>query len=272
MLEIAGEEFWTRRLLREQIAALGVAPGDAVMVHAALRAVGPMLNGPDTLIDAVLDAVGPQGTLLCYVNWAEEYEDALDDAGRVPPALKDEIPPFDPARSRASRDHGALAEFLRTVPGAQRSGNPGASVAALGARAGWFCAEHALDYGYGPASPFARLVEAGGKVLMAGAPLDTMSLLHHAEHLARIPGKRVRRMEVPLLAADGRSAWRMIEEFDTVDPVCDGLEEDYFATVVEDFLSTGQGRRGQIGLADGVLVSAPAMLDFAVDWLERRFN
>lgn len=271
MLEIAGNEFWTRRLLRKHIADLGVAPGDAVMVHAALRDVGPMLNGPDTLIDALLDAVGPQGTLLCYVNWAEEYEDALDEEGRVPAALKDEIPPFDPARSRASRDHGAFAEFLRTVPGARRSGNPGASVVALGARADWFTADHALDYGYGPESPFARLVQAGGKVLMVGAPLDTMSLLHHAEHLAPIPGKRVRRMEVPFLV-DGRSQWRMIEEFDTVDPVRDDLDDDYFATVVEDFLSTGQGRCGQIGLADSVLVSAPAMADFAVRWLEQRFG
>ncbi len=110
---------------------------------------------------------------------------------------------FDPAASRAVRDNGILAEFIRTTPGARRSGNPGASVAAIGARADWLTADHPLDYGYGPGSPLAKLMEAGGKVLMAGAPPDTMTLLHHAEHLARIPGKRVRRYEVPLVTADG---------------------------------------------------------------------
>ncbi len=90
------------------------------------------------------------------------------------------------AGRRGSR--GILAEFIRTTPGARRSGNPGASVAAIGAQAEWLTADHPLDYGYGPGSPLAKLVEAGGKVLMAGAPPDTMTLLHHAEHLARIPG------------------------------------------------------------------------------------
>ena len=35
----------------------------------------------------------------------------------------------------------------------------------MGARAQWLCAEHPLHYGYGPGSPFAKLIEAGGKVL-----------------------------------------------------------------------------------------------------------
>jgi aminoglycoside 3-N-acetyltransferase len=46
-------------------------------------------------------------------------------------------------------------------------------------------------------------VAARGKVLMVGAPPDTMTLLHHAEHLARIPGKRIRRYEVPFATTAG---------------------------------------------------------------------
>ena len=41
-----------------------------------------------------------------------------------------------------------------------------------------------------------------------------MTLLHHAEHLADMPGKRVIRYEVPF-AAGGGVEWRMCEEFDT---------------------------------------------------------
>jgi len=270
-LTVGDTDYWTRRHLRDHLTQLGLEPGDAVMVHAGLRAIGPMLNGPDTLIEALQDILGPQGTLLCYVNWDQQYEDALDEDGRVPDALKPDIPPFNPATSRASRDHGAFAEFVRTTPGALRSGNPGASVVALGHNAAWFTADHPQDYGYGPGSPFAKLVEVGGKVLMVGAPLDTMSLLHHAEHLAQIPGKRIRRMEVPLQSGDSVN-WRMIEEFDTCDPVVEGLAADYFGTVVEAFLATGQGRRGLIGKAPSVLVPAPAMVAFAVRWLEERLR
>ncbi len=253
----------TRASLGRDLAALGLVAGDAVLVHAALRAAGPVLGGPDTVIAALLDAVGPAGTVLGYCDWQ------LEDEVRNDPALRAAIPPFDPLRSRSTRDHGAFPEMLRTTPGALRSASPGASMAALGGKAEWFVADHALDYGYGPQSPLGKLVESAGKVLMLGAPLDTMTLLHHAEHLADIPNKRIRRYETPILV-DGRTVWRWFEEFDTSDPP-DGLPDDYFATIVEAFLATGRGRRGTVGRAPSVLVPAGDSVAFAVHWLEQRF-
>ena len=261
----------TRASLREDVERLGIGPNDTVMVHAAMSRFGGLMNGPDAFIAALRDAVGPQGTILAYTDWDGAYDALLDADGRVPPEWRAHIPPFDPAASRAVRDNGILAEFIRTTPGARRSGNTGASVAAIGARADWLTADHPLDYGYGPGSPLAKLIEAGGKVLMAGAPPDTMTLLHHAEHLARIPGKRVRRYEVPLATADGVT-WRMVEEFNTSVAVVPALADDYFKEVVEAFLATGQGSPGVIGEAPSLLVDASAVCSFAVAWLERRFS
>jgi aminoglycoside 3-N-acetyltransferase len=267
-----GEDaFWTADALAADLRALGLATGDAVMVHASLRAVGPVLGGADGVIAALRQVVGPDGCVLAYVSWLEQFEDALDEDGRLDPALKPFIPAFDAAISRANPDHGWFAEALRTTPGTLRSGNPGASVAALGARARDFTTDHPMDYGYGAGSPFARLAAAGGKVLMLGAPLDTMSLLHHAEHVADIADKHVRRIEGPIMTSSG-IVWQMIEEFDTADPVVDGLDEDYFATIVEDVLASGQGARGTVGDAPSVLVRADAMTRFAVNWLEARFR
>lgn len=263
------EHRWTRRTLGAHVAALGLGPGDSVMLHAGLRSVGPMLNGPDALIGAILDVVTATGTLLVYTSWDECYEDYIDAEGRPPESLRADIPPFDPAASRANRDHGAIAELVRTWPGALRSGNPGASVAAVGARAEWFTKNHPLDYGYGAGSPFDKLVQARGKVLMVGAPLDTMTLLHHAEHRAAMPGKRVHRVEVPLLIG-GRVSWRLIEEFDTKDPVVEGLKPDYFGEIVQQFMKeSGVARAGKVGAADAVLVPAAEIVEFAVRWLER---
>ena len=258
----------TRASLRADLQALGLQAADAVMVHAAASRVGRTLGGPDALVGALLDAVGPSGTVLAYTDWDAAYEELLDEHGRVPPEWREHVPPFDPAASRAVRDNGVLPEFVRTTPGARRSGNPGASIAALGARAVWFTAEHPLDYGYGEGSPFAKLVEAGGKVLIAGAPLDTMTLLHHAEHLARIPGKRERRLEVPFAAPEG-VRWRFVEEFDTSEPVVAGLPDDYFAEIVREYLASGRGRQGTIGDAPSVLVEAADVCRFAIEWLER---
>jgi aminoglycoside 3-N-acetyltransferase len=258
----------TRASLRRDLDALGVTPGDALMVHAAMRKAGRLLFGPDALVAALRDAVGPDGTLLAYTDWDADYEDLLGEDGKVHAEWREHVPPYDPSASRASRDNGVLPEFIRTTPGARRSGNPGASVAALGARADWFTADHPLDFGYGEGSPLAKLVAAAGKVLMVGAPLDTMTLLHHAEHLADLGGKRVIRCEAPFATANGVQ-WRTFEEFDTARPVIDGLEEDFFGDIVSQYLASGRGRQGPVGSAASVLVDAADICTFAVAWLER---
>ena len=176
--------FGTRALLRADLQHLGIRAGDVVMVHAAMSKVGRCLNGPDAFIRALLDAVGPTGTILAYTDWHGAYDELLDEQNRVSFEWREHIPPFDPTASRAIRDNGVLAELIRTTPGAMRSGNPGASIAALGAAAEWLAADHPLDYGCGAGSQLAKLVAAGGKVMILGAPLDTMTLLHHAEHLS----------------------------------------------------------------------------------------
>ena len=261
----------TRSSLRADLEALGLRPGDAVMVHAALRKVGPVAGGADMIIAALRDAVGPRGTVLAYSDWQGMDDVLADEAVFNDPAIRPDIPPFDRKTSRATRSNGAFPELLRTTPGALRSGSPGASCVAIGGRAEWFVADHALDYGYGPDSPFGELVAAEGKVLMLGAPLDTMTLLHHAEHLADIPGKRIIRYEAPILV-DGETVWRQFEEFDTSNPIVPTLPDDYFALVVEDFLATGQGVRGKVGRANCVLVPAAEMVAYGVQWLESRFG
>lgn len=111
------------------------------------------------------------------------------------------------------------------------------------------------------------MVEAGGKVLMLGAPLDTMTVLHHAEHLADLPGKRIHRRAVPFAAPEG-TTWRMIEEYDTGDPVVDWLPENIFEQIVKAFLGERRGQQGQIGDAPSVLVAASDILPFGIAWLE----
>jgi aminoglycoside 3-N-acetyltransferase len=261
-------EFLTRASLAVDFEQLGVMPGDIVMAHAAVSKVGSLLNGPDALIGALCDAVGDSGTVMAYTDWDARYDGLLDESGRVPDKWRPHVPPFDPEASRALRDNGVFPEFLRTTPGALRSASPGPSVTAIGNRAEWLIADHPLDYGYGEGSPFAKLMEARGKVIMIGAPLDTMTLLHHAEHLADIQDKRIRRYEVPFAGSEG-VVWRMTEEFDTGLPVVEGLAEDYFAEIMGEFLASGCGRTGTIGRADAVLVEAAEIVPFAVQWLEK---
>ena len=260
-------DFRTRASLRDDLTRIGLRAGDTVMVHAAMSKVGPLLNGPDALSNAILDVVGPEGTMLVYTSWDSVHDDLLDDDGRVLAEWRDHVPGFDQQASRAVRMNGILAEFVRTMPGAQRSANPGASVAAVGKLADWITADHRLDYGFGEDTPLSRLVEVGRRVLMVGAPWDTMTLVRHADHLADIPGKQTIRIEVPFAGAHG-TEWRFMEEFETGDPVHEALPENYIEQIVTAYVESGGGHQGLIGTAPSLLVDARPTLAFAIQWLE----
>lgn len=243
------------------------------MVHSSMRSVGPVLGGPNEVIEALLESVGPGGTVMMYVDWA----DGAQRRTRVDvntPLTPDEMagwPAFDTRKARADRSYGILPEFLRTWPGALRSGNPGASVAAVGARADWICADHPLDYGYGPGSPLAKLVEARGRVLLLGSPLENVTLLHFAEHVARLPDKRVIRYQEKLLRG-GSAEWVEIEEFDTSAPVVDAAPDDHFDRLMHAYLEQGELSTGQVGGARTYLFEADPLHRFAVGWLERQYG
>ena len=262
MIDSTRAQPFTRASLAADFGALGVMPGDVVMVHAGLRSLGPIAGGVNSVVLALLDAVTPSGTVVASADWESGVDD-WDD-----PRVADAIPVFDKRIARAARDHGILAETLRTWPGAARSDHPDASVVAIGPRAEWLCADHPLQFGYGEGSPFAKLLELGATILMLGAPLDTITLLHHAEDAAHIPGKRTIRYRRKLLR-DGISTWVEIAEFDTSRPIVDGLPDDVFACIAADYLASGRGSRGYVGAAKSVLVDARGLHGFTVQWLEK---
>lgn len=231
--------------LVDDLRRLGVAPGGTVMVHASMRAVG---GRAEDVVTALLEALGAEGTLMAYVDFEPT----------------EEVPGFDVASSPASIGHGVLAEVIRTWPGAVRSANPGASMVALGARARWLCADHPLDYGYGPGTPLARLVEVRGHVLLLGSHLDHVTLLHHAEHLARLPNKRIVRHTI---TAGGEEL--TFEEFETSEPVVASMPHAYFEHVVRAYVTARGARTGPVGGATSHLLPAADLVDFAVARMER---
>jgi aminoglycoside 3-N-acetyltransferase len=262
----------TRSHLTQELRALGARPGSVLVLHASLRALGWVVGGPDIVLQAIRDVLGEAGTLCMYVGWEDSTYELASWPRERQRAYLEERPAFDPATSRASRDWGLLPERLRTTSGAYRSGHPEASVAAIGARAEWLTRDHPLQYGFGPGSPLERIVEARGDVLLLGSPRGAVTLLHYAEHLARVPNKRIARYRVPMVAADGQRCWREIEELDSVGGIApwrsEGYGNDYFAALVDAYLARGSGRSGSVGAARCYLFDAADLTEFAARWME----
>jgi len=274
-----------RTRLVNDLHALGVRPGAVLMVHARISALGWVVGGTGTVVLALLDALGPDGTLMAYAGWEDDPYDMARWPAAWRAAYEADLPPFYSRTAEAVHAHGRLPERIRTWPGAFRSRHPEAGVAAVGARAAWITVDHPWDDAYGAGSPLAKLVEAEGQVLLLGAPLATLTLLHHAEATARVAEKRRVTYRMPLLE-DDRAVWREFHDIDTAEGAFPyeevageiaatpgiGSEPDPFAAIALQALAAGIGHQDRIGAAESTLFPAAELHRFAHTWLEDRFG
>ncbi len=65
----------SREQLVNHFRMLGVEPGDTVMLHASVRAVGEIAGGPDQIHLALKDALTAQGTLIMYPSCPQYYDE-----------------------------------------------------------------------------------------------------------------------------------------------------------------------------------------------------
>ena len=257
---------FSRSELAADFRALGVASGDTVMVHASVRAVGPIAGGPDQIHLAIKDAIGDAGTMMMYASCPDGY----DDVGRgVHPGsterlLLDKMPPFDPQTARAARDNGTLVEFFRSYPGTLVNHHV-ARFAVWGAQAEYLISEQPWDFPFGRGSALDRFVELNGKILLIGCDHDNVTFLHHAEHILDVPDLRIVTMEVPWLE-NGQRVWKEVKEIDTSGAGAHPNWPDrFFATIVNKYLSSTYNRGGRVGHAHCFLLDARGLLALALE-------
>ena len=255
----------SRAELADGFTRLGVAPGDVVMLHASIRAVGPIAGTPDEIHLALKDALTPRGTLLMYASCPQHYDEV--GRGNLTPdqerELLEKLPPFDARTARSQRDNGALVELFRTYPGSIVNAHV-ARFVAWGRHAEHLFAEQPWDYAFGRGSALERFLELGGRILMLGSDHDTVTFLHYAEHIVDIPDKRIARFKVPI-EEDGRRIWRDMAEVDTSgDGAHPSWPERFFARIVDGYLAATGNTGGRVGDAESYLMDAPGLLAHAL--------
>jgi len=152
---------------------IGVASGDVLLVHSSLSALGYVEGGANAVIDALLEAVGTNGTVMVPTI-----------TGR--PEHGPDCPPEFDVRHSASWT-GIVPETFRRRPDALRSLHPTHSVAAIGPKAAFLVANHERSSTpCGRDTPYGRLVSLGGKVLLLGVDHNRSTLFHHVEEEASL--------------------------------------------------------------------------------------
>lgn len=268
-----GSAVITVEKLTHQLRTLGLAAGDTVMVHASLRALGPLEGGADGVMAALLASVAPGGTVMAMVSWAHSpYEETLNGK-QMSTEERDAWPAFDPKTAPPEPEYGVLNSALLRVAGVERSNHPDSSMAAVGPNAAYLIHPHPKDDAYGPGSPLERLIGMRGIVLLLGAPLDAVTVLHYAEALADIPNKRRVTYEVPVLDAAGRKVWQQVSEWDSNGILdCYATEDgmDAVEQIARDYVAGGMHQEGVTGATKSHLFEAADIVKYGVRWLEER--
>jgi len=256
----------SRQELAEAFSALGVAPGDTVMVHASVRAVGPIAGGPDQIHLAIKDALTDRGTMVMYASCPDGYDDVGRGAypGSHERQLLEKMPAFDARTARAQRDNGTLVEFFRSYPDSLVNDHV-ARFVVWGAQAPYLISEQPWDYAFGRGSALERFVELDGKILLIGCDHDQVTFLHYAEHILNVPGLRIAVFEVPVLE-NGVRVWKEMKEIDTSgDGAHPNWPDRFFAQIVNAYLAKTQNRGGRVGHAHCFLFDAKGLLALALD-------
>lgn len=191
--------------IRAALESVGVKKGDTLLVHSSLSACGHIVGGAQTIITALIDAVGPDGNFFvptfqrseCYLNginkrWDHRPSDRNDRS------------------SEAIRWVGTLPlEFLRLYPESPRGVHLSHSWAGWGPRAADVLARQVEDE-----PPFSDnscpmvVKEMGGKILLFGSPVGHTSFVHCFETHFNLPGLGPSYYDVRL--ADGTITWKFV--------------------------------------------------------------
>jgi aminoglycoside N3'-acetyltransferase len=254
--------------------ALGVRPGDRLMVHASLRRIGPVAGGAGAVVAAIDGALGPDGSWLMVLGAADDHAWVNERPEAERPSLLADATPFDSRTTPALPEVGVLAEVMRTTAGTTVNDHPEGRFAARGRLAEQWLADLPWDDYYGPGSALDRFVAGGGQVLRMGADPDTVTVLHHAEYLADVPDTlRVRRHRLVATAHGPRIVVvECLDDEDGIVPVDRQPEEDYFAIVLREFLAAHPHRTGRVGDAPAELIDAAALVRFGAAWMTQNLR
>ena len=238
----------TQHQLVENFRALGVEAGDTLLAHSSYKSFGGVDGGPQTVIDALLEVLGEEGTL-------------------VMPTFNFDFCKGEPWDVRETPSHmGAITNMVRTDPRAKRVFHPIYSFAVIG--------KYAEEFGnlryksaYAKDSAFGKLRELDGKIMVVGlAYNDSMTFFHHVEEMEGVDYRYLKSFTGMTTDADGNTVedtyQMLVRDIDKgvhtmVDPMGKLMEE------------AGVIQSRQIGEADVRLMKANEVYEFTVKEMKR---
>ena len=258
----ATKSFQSVDTLKKQLHTLGIKAGDSIMVHSSLKQIGWLPGGAKAVIDALLETITEEGTIVMAAQSAENSEPSYWMLPPVPAdwhePIRQHMPAYDPHLTPL-RGMGKIAECFHRHPKTIRSYHPVHSFMAWGKHAENWMLEHPLEDSFGMSSPLGKLVNEDVKILLLGVGYDSCTALHLSEHLLE---NKTYTNQAAAVMVDGERQWI---EFQSTDG-----DSDRFPKIGEAFEQAHPEAVtfGEIGQANSRLIDMKPLIEFGLEWLK----
>ena len=172
---------------------MNIIKGDIILVHSALSSMGYVDGGAATVIDALLETVGEEGTVVMssLTGWSDAF-----DSTTTPSAV------------------GRISEEFRKRNGAVRSLHPVHSIVAIGKQAKFITDDHEkCETGCGTGTPYLKLRDLEGKVILLGVDMDRNTIMHSIEEEINLLYLRTLAIPAPSYISDYRNKTFTLQKF-----------------------------------------------------------
>lgn len=234
--------------LANDLKKLGVQAGDIVLMHSGFRNIHA--QSVACVIEALQKVLTPDGTLV-MPSFPGGSEFFMVQSGMI----------FD-INTRSS-ECGIITEYFRKRPDVKRSLNPGHCMAAWGKERDYILAGHEkckVSAGWG--SPFEKIIQKHGKILLVGVTNNNNTTLHYVENTHGAPTVCGVEYFPKVITEDNRCI--TVPTF----PHMPGLPRDY--SKVESILEElNIQQRGKFGDAEARLIDAYKMNEVIGKMIEK---
>jgi aminoglycoside 3-N-acetyltransferase len=161
---------------------MGLHPSCHLMIHASLSALGFVEGGPETVVEALREIAGEDGSVII-----PSFRDAIrSDHYSLSECGEKCAPPLCASRERGYS--GAIGETVRAQPDALRSCHATHSWVGLCNGARYLLEGHFRSQTpCGNDSPFFRLMDADGLILLLGVGVNSITNIHAVEDARNVP-------------------------------------------------------------------------------------
>jgi len=249
----------TRQSLLADLRQLGIAHGDTLMVHTSLSKLGYIVDGKQSLLQALIDSVGEAGTILMPAQTGSNSDPENWSMPPIPQdwwqTVRDNIPAFD--KHTSPSDVGAVAEAFRAYPNTLRSDHPQVSFCARGALAQELTRTHVLTPKFGHDTPLGKLYQLGAKILMLGTDYDTVTALHLSEVES---GRSSVSQDAAAMFVNGERVWQVFNDYD--------YDTDDFVAIGQAYEAEHTVVSGKVGMGVAKVLDMRSIVDFATVYMK----